>query len=73
MKQLAKGLTLKTMLTFLMIAMLQMVVCAQEEGSGSGSSSTTTTTKSSSVSLSLRIGTHHHGFGLSEQPFSFYC
>ena len=52
MRQLAKGLTLKTLLTFLMIAMLQMVVWAQEEGSGSasGSSSTTTTTKSSSVS-----------------------
>jgi hypothetical protein len=54
MKQLAKGLTLKTLLTLLMIAMFQMLVWAQEEASGSGSSpgssSTTTTTKSSSVS-----------------------
>ena len=52
MKQVTKGLTLKSLLTFLLIASLQTVIWAQEEGSGSasGSSSTTTTTKSLSVS-----------------------
>jgi hypothetical protein len=52
MKQLTKGLNLRMLLTFLMIAILQTVVLAQEEGQGSGTpsigsgSSTTTTTKS---------------------------
>ena len=52
MKQLTKDLTLKTFMTFLMIAFLQTIVSAQEEGQGSGtpsigtSSSNTTTTKS---------------------------
>jgi len=55
MKQLTKGLTFKSLLTLLMIALIQTAVWAQEEGSGSGSStsgssSTTTTTKSLSVS-----------------------
>lgn len=60
MKQLTRGLTLKTLLTFLMIAFLQTIILAQEEGQGSApasigsssGSSTTTTTKSVSVSSS---------------------
>ncbi|HEX8460334.1 MAG TPA: hypothetical protein VF623_02845 [Segetibacter sp.] len=53
MKQLAKGLTLKSMLALFMIALIQTSTWAQEQGSGSstsGSGSTTTTTKSLSVS-----------------------
>jgi hypothetical protein len=48
MKQLTKGLTFKSMLTLMMITLIQTAVWAQEEGSGS--SSTTTTTKSLSTS-----------------------
>jgi hypothetical protein len=48
MKQVVKDFTLKTSLTFLMIALLQTIIYAQEQGSST--SSTTTTTKSMSVS-----------------------
>lgn len=46
MKQCTKGLTLKTLVTFIMMAFVQTVLFAQDEASGTGSSTTTTTTKS---------------------------
>lgn len=48
MKQITRGLMFKSLLTFLMIAFLQTVLWAQDNG-GSASGSSTTTSKSVSV------------------------
>jgi hypothetical protein len=51
MKRITKGLTVKSFMTLLMLACIQTILRAQEEGSGgaSGSGSTTTTTKTLST------------------------
>lgn len=48
MKQITKGLTFKSLLTFLMLAVFQTVMFAQDNG-GSDASGSSTTTKSVSV------------------------
>lgn len=49
MKQIAKGLAFKSLLTFLMIACFQTIILAQENASSESASGSTTTTKSVSV------------------------
>ena len=49
MKQITNGLALKSFLTLLMIAFLQTIIIAQDNGSAGSSSGATTTSKSVSV------------------------
>ena len=48
MKQFTKGLTLKSFITLLMLACLQTILWAQEEGSGAATTTTTTKTLTTS-------------------------
>lgn len=49
MKQMSKGLMWKSLLTFLMIAFLQTITLAQDNGGSESASGSSTTTKSISV------------------------
>lgn len=49
MKQISKGLTCKSLLTFLMIAFFQTIIWAQDNGGSGSASGSSSTTKSVSV------------------------
>ena len=49
MKQITKGLTFKSLMTFLMIAFFQTILFAQESGGSESASGSSTTTKSVSI------------------------